>query len=178
MRVGPITNRTYHKAMRQTNHERPALPFFVRRTTTLTRGVRRTTTLTLFVEQLHSRVVFWRIRGGPPGGGAGGAGGAAAVGLGDSWKRGTDNPHDLELHSRGWRIRGGPPGGAAAAAGAPAAVGLGNSWLRGADNPHDVVLWRIRMIGSVDHRPRPRSASGPFFFSPNMSRVTCHASVV
>ena len=34
------------------------------------------------VEQLHSRGVFWRIRGGLPG----------AVGLGDSWKRGTDNP--------------------------------------------------------------------------------------
>ena len=30
-------------------------------------------------EQLHSRGVFWRIRGG----------------LGDSWKRGTDNPRDL-----------------------------------------------------------------------------------
>ena len=28
-------------------------------------------------------------------------GGAAAVGLGDSWKRGTDNPHDLMC----WRIR-------------------------------------------------------------------------
>jgi hypothetical protein len=54
--------------------------------------------------------VFWRIRGKPPGGGgrggrgrpggaAGGAGAAAgeaaAVGLGDSSKRGTDNPHDL-----------------------------------------------------------------------------------
>ena len=35
----------------------------------------------LFVEQLHSRGVFWRIRGGLP---SGAAGGAAAVGLGDS----------------------------------------------------------------------------------------------
>ena len=39
--------------------------------------------------------MFWRIRGGLPGGGAGSAVGPAAVGLGDSWKRGTDNPHDL-----------------------------------------------------------------------------------
>jgi len=46
--------------------------------------------------------VFWRIRGGLPGGGAGAAGGPAAVGLGDAWKRGTDNPHDLVLG----RIRG------------------------------------------------------------------------
>ena len=34
-------------------------------------------------------VVFWRIR-------------AAAVGLGNSWQRGTDNPHDVVF----WRIRG------------------------------------------------------------------------
>ena len=33
-------------------------------------GARRRRT---FVEQLHSRGVFWRIRGGLPGGGAGGA---------------------------------------------------------------------------------------------------------
>ena len=49
--------------------------------------------------------MFWRIRGvffggfaaSPPGGGGAGAaaGEAAAVGLGDSSKRGTDNPHDL-----------------------------------------------------------------------------------
>ena len=50
-------------------------------------------------------LTFGRIRGGLPGGAAGGAGGAAggpaAVGLGDSWKRGPDNPHDLMF----WRIR-------------------------------------------------------------------------
>ena len=34
-------------------------------------------------------VVFWKIR-------------AAAVGLGNSWQRGTDNPHDVVF----WRIRG------------------------------------------------------------------------
>jgi hypothetical protein len=49
--------------------------------------------------QLHSRRVFWRIRGGPPGGAAGSA--PAAVELGDSWQRGTDNPHDFIF----WRIR-------------------------------------------------------------------------
>ena len=57
--------------------------------------VRRTTTL--FYEQLHSR--GWRIRGGPPGGAAGRAGAAAgapaAVGLGNSWLRGANNPHDF-----------------------------------------------------------------------------------
>ena len=36
-----------------------------------------------FVEQLHSRGVFWRIHGG------------------NSWQRNTDNPHDLMF----WRIR-------------------------------------------------------------------------
>ena len=53
------------------------------------------------VEQLHARGVFWRIRGGPPGGAAGSAGAPAAVVLRDSRKRGTDNPHDLIF----WRIR-------------------------------------------------------------------------
>ena len=52
----------------------------------------------MFVEQLHSRGVFWRIRGGPPGGAAGGARRRWAVG---SWHRGTDNPHDVVF----WRIR-------------------------------------------------------------------------
>jgi hypothetical protein len=51
----------------------------------------------VFVEQLHSR--GWRIRGGPPGGAAPGAGDAAgapaAVGLGNSWLRGANNPHDF-----------------------------------------------------------------------------------
>ena len=42
------------------------------------------------VEQLHSRGVFWRILPGDGAGPAGAAaGGPAAVGLGDSWKRGT-----------------------------------------------------------------------------------------
>ena len=38
------------------------------------------------VEQLHSRVVFWRIRGGPPGGATGGAG-VAAGGARRRWAR-------------------------------------------------------------------------------------------
>ena len=51
---------------------------------------RRTTTLT--------RRVLKDSRRPPPG---------AAAGLGDSCQRGADNPHDLQLHSRGvfWRIR-------------------------------------------------------------------------
>ena len=65
----------------------------------------KTRSRTLFVEQLHSRSVFWRIRGGPPGGGAdsagAAAGGAAAEGLGAPWQRGNDNLHDLMF----WRIR-------------------------------------------------------------------------
>ena len=47
-------------------------------------------------------VVFWRIRGGGDAGSAGGAAGApAAVGLGDSWQRGANSPHDFIF----WRIR-------------------------------------------------------------------------
>jgi len=50
-------------------------------------------------EQLHSRGMFWRIRGGPPRGAAAGAGAPAAVELGNSWLRGADNPHFIF-----WRI--------------------------------------------------------------------------
>ena len=78
----------------------------------------------------HSRVVFWRIRGGtpaappaepmpPPGG-----------------------PPPLGSRDVSWRIRdGGSAGGAAVGA---AAVGLGDSWQRRTENLHDFLCWGIR----------------------------------
>ena len=86
----------------------------------------------LFVEQLHSRGVFWRIRGGPPGGAAGSA---VELGTRDSAARRTTTLTRRVLEDSSFRN--------------PHPVGYGVSvthtlcpmWVRGRPSSEPTNLW-------------------------------------
>ena len=140
----------------------------------------------LFVEQLHSRVAFWSIRGGPPGGGSDlrnkkedmlckakmilkreqDRAGKTIHDCQQSLVRLQDDMND-KIRETEKKLASTEKAKADALAQlatkkteepAPSAGGPGNSWQRGTDNPHDFIFWRICMSFTI-HFPRSQYIS-------------------